>query len=223
MPSIIAVYDNEEISVPMGLETLGEFRRWFHTGNYPEKKRIDFIAGDVWIQPSQEGLLHNEICVQLLVTLGTWQRERKVISLLKSMRYTNLNTKLSTAPDLMYFSSESVKRHEVELRDGNDCVEVMGSPEIMVEVSSKFTYQRDTTVLRQQYWQAGVREYWLADSRKTPSLRILHRSGKQFSQPKEDAQGWQTSHVLQAKCKLNTEPGPAGTTRVTLEIKPSPQ
>lgn len=221
MPNITVAYEHEEISVPMGLSKLAEFRRWLRSGKYPEKKRIDFIAGDVWIQPSYERLLHNEPCMQLLVTLGNWQREKKEGSVLKSMRYTNLNAELSTVPDLMYFSSDSIKRHEVELPGGNDCVEVVGSPELLVEVSSKFTYQRDTTVLRQQYWQAGVKEYWIVDSRKTPNLTILKRGATQFLNVHNN-QGWLTSEVLQSKCCLVSS-SKDGSIDPLLNVKPIQQ
>jgi hypothetical protein len=55
---------------------------------------------------------------------------------------------------------------------------------------------KDTVVLRDLYWRAGIAEYWLADAR-TDSLAfdILRRGAKAYTSVRKQA-GWVRSSVF---------------------------
>jgi Uma2 family endonuclease len=51
------------------------------------------------------------------------------------------------------------------VQGGGDYIEILGSPDLVVEIVSDSSVRKDTTLLRDAYWKAGVREYWLFDAR----------------------------------------------------------
>ena len=59
---------------------------------------------------------------------------------------------------------------------------VGGEPDMVLEVVSDSSVHKDTVVLRQGYWQAGIREYWLVDARREPVyFDILRRTTKGYA------------------------------------------
>ena len=58
-------------------------------------------------------------------------------------------------PDLIFVSNERL--HFITNRN------VMGAPDLVVEVLSPSTERLDRTVKRERYAKFGVREYWIAD------------------------------------------------------------
>ena len=63
----------------------------------------------------------------------------------------------------IFVTDTSLENRDVKLMDGDATMEVEGSPEIIVEVISPTSVRKDQKTLRDKYWQAGVKEYWLAD------------------------------------------------------------
>ena len=73
-------------------------------------------------------------------------------------------------PDLLYISNE----RGAEILTAQH---VKGSPELIVEIGSPSTRQRDETIKRRLYERAGVSEYWVVDPdldvvRVFPSLEL---------------------------------------------------
>lgn len=136
-----------------------------------------------------------------------------------SMRFMHKRADLSSEPDVVFITDESLTDGTALVKDGDASLEIEGSPDLVVEIISPTSKYKDDEVLRKKYWQAGVKEYWIADSRKAPTLTILKRNGKKYVAGAADAQGWMRSSVLKAQCRLVTQPGPVATTRVNLELK----
>jgi Uma2 family endonuclease len=56
-------------------------------------------------------------------------------------------------------------------------VELLGTPDMVLEVISRTSVRKDTEVLRELYSRAGIPEYWLVDARgSTPSFEILEHT-----------------------------------------------
>ncbi len=69
------------------------------------------------------------------------------------------------------------------------------------------------------YWDAGVQEYWLVDSReKSFAFDILRRGPSKFLATRKH-QGWIKSQVFRHEFKLSKETTKHGVTRFTLEMR----
>jgi Uma2 family endonuclease len=98
-------------------------------------------------------------------------------------------------------------------------LELEGSPDMVLEVVSRSSVHKDTVVLRQAYWEAGVREYWLVDARSAPpSFDILRRTSRGYAAtPKRD--GWLESAVFGKSFRLVQGTSKLGHPVYTLEVR----
>jgi len=97
---------------------------------------------------------------------------------------TNLVADISGNPDGTFVSNKALAAERVRLVEGADegFVELEGSPDMVLEVVSRGSVHKDTVVLRDAYWEAGVREYWLVDARREPlTFDILRHTAKGFA------------------------------------------
>lgn len=211
---------DEVITVPKWVSNLRSFRRWFRSDTFPSDAKVVYYDGNIWVDQQMERALHTLIKTEIARMIGNWSKSNLPGSIYcDKLRFTNRKADLSCEPDVIFISDESLILGKVSLMDGDVSLEVEGSPEIIVEVISPTSVKKDEKTLREKYWEAGVQEYWLADSRKVPSLSILKRTARGFVTVKANAQGWLRSEVLGALCRLLSKPGPAATTKVELEMK----
>lgn len=84
---------------------------------------------------------------------------------------------------------------------------------------SRSSVHKDTRALREAYWQAGVREYWLIDARPDPlTFDILRHTPKGYrATPKKD--GWLRSAVFGKSFRLLRERDALGHPPFTLEVR----
>jgi len=80
-------------------------------------------------------------------------------------------------PDLLYISNERA----AEILTSKH---VTGSPELIIEIGSPSTRQRDETIKRRLYERSGVIEYWVVD-RELDVVRVYRRGGDRFDRPIE--------------------------------------
>src|SRR5439155_21384 len=105
-----------------------------------------------------------------------------------------------------------------EGKDGG-FVELQGSPDMVLEILSKSSEQKDKVILKQAYHEAGVREYWLVDARKEPiAFDVFRRTSKGFVRTaKQD--GWLKSTVFGRSFRLSVRAGLQGHPDYSLEVK----
>src|SRR5262249_33169407 len=75
-------------------------------------------------------------------------------------------------PDLLYISNEN--REHVLTRQ-----HVRGAPDLVIEIGSPGTRQRDDTIKRRLYERSGVIEYWVVDP-ELDLIRVYRRTGEAF-------------------------------------------
>jgi len=80
-------------------------------------------------------------------------------------------------PDLLYVSNERAG----ELLAGQH---VTGAPDLVIEIASPGTRQRDETIKRRRYEHFGVHEYWIVDP-EIDVIRIYRLEGERFARPIE--------------------------------------
>ena len=90
---------------------------------------------------------------------------------------------------------------------------------MVLEVVSRSSVQKDTRNLREDYWQAGVREYWLIDARPDPlTFDILRHTPRGYrAAPKKD--GWIRSAVFGKSFRLLRGITALGHPQFTLEVR----
>ena len=124
---------------------------------------------------------------------------------------------LSVEPDLVFIAHSAIESRRVTLVDSpsgrpGSYVEILGPPDLVLEVVSNSSVQKDTVRLLHDYHQAGVREYWLVDARAEDQLEFMigtsREQGFEKSPPRND--GYQKSNVLNASYRFERTRRPDG-------------
>ncbi len=213
-----------EIEVPFWVNDLDSFRRWVHSGELPEKLKVHFINGHVRMDIMGEAFSHNRVKLAVTFTLeGLVRVEKSGLVFVDGMLMTNDDAELGCEPDAMFISAESLASERVTFTQGETtgsvATEVVGSPDLVVEVVSPSSVVKDTEWLMSQYHEAGVSEYWLIDARREgePAFAIYRRTTKEFVAVRK-SRGWLKSPVFGKSFRLVcTEQ--FGLTDYVLEVK----
>ena len=118
-------------------------------------------------------------------------------------------------PDFAFVSHEAILSGRVTLTPKvnreNDFTEIVGPPDVIVEVRSDSSTRKDTVDLPADLFALGVTEYWLADARADlPALAIHVRGGDAFEPVAADADGFVASTVFGRSFRLETAVGRSG-------------
>jgi Uma2 family endonuclease len=194
----------ERIEVPMDLRCLADFRRWATSDGFPERGRIDYIAGRIDVDMSPEDLhTHGKLKIELVRVLSQRVKEDELGELYSDRtRVSCPEADLSVEPDVVFVSESSLDSGRVRLvpRTGGGAdryVELEGPPDLIVEIVSDASVRKDTERLPVAYYQAGVTEFWLIDARGADVLFHIHHPGPaQYEPTQTDADRYQHSPVL---------------------------
>lgn len=221
---VVLYTEDRQVSVPAWVDDVESFRRWSDSSSFPEEGRIDFVNGMVCLDMSKEQVfshvdVKSEInsVLRFLVKLG-----RRGRYFTDGAYFTNDATKLSVKPDGSFVSIESIERHRVQFRKGKKrgFTELLGVPDMLLEVVSDSSEQKDMVLLREEYARAGVREYWLIDARgEQLKFEILRLSSRGFVSVRPKGEGWIVSPVFGKSFRLLCETGDDGYPAFTLEVK----
>lgn len=213
-----------EIEVPFWVNDLDSFRRWVHSGELPEKLKVHFINGHVRMDIMGEAFSHNRVKLAVTFTLeGLVRVEKSGLLFIDGMLLTNDYAELGCEPDVMFVSAESLASERVTFSQGETtgavATEVVGSPDMVLEVVSPSSVVKDTEWLMSQYHDAGVSEYWLIDARGEgdPVFTIYRRAAKEFVAVRK-SRGWLKSPVFGKSFHL-TRTEQFGLTDYVLEVK----
>ena len=139
-------------------------------------KRHELIDGEHYVTPSPN-LKHQKISGNLHLLIRNWLEDHPI----GQIYYAPFDVIFSmfdvVEPDLLYMSNERAER---VLTHAN----VQGAPELVIEIGSKGTRQRDETIKRRLYERSGVSEYWVVDP-EIDVVRVYRRGAKGFERPIE--------------------------------------
>jgi Uma2 family endonuclease len=113
-----------------------------------------------------------------------------------------VDAQLCIEPDGMFVGDAAIKNQRVRLEDGEDSMEILGSPEVVLEVLSPASVPKDTVILRDLYWRVGIREYWLADPRGDDLAFDILRHGPRGYTAVRSLRGWLRSTVFRKSFRL---------------------
>jgi len=208
------------VRIPGWVKDLASFRRWARSGAFPDHGWISHLGGEIWVDLSMERAAHNQAkgavngaLTQLVQQedLGSYFSDRMLLA--------NDDADLSTEPDGMFVSHESIDRGKAILVEGDQALEVQGSPDMVLEVVSDSSVEKDLEVLFDLYWRAKIAEYWIIDVRgETPRFEINRRGPSKYGALRQQG-GWVRSRVFQRSFRLVRTVRPGKLSRFTLETR----
>jgi Uma2 family endonuclease len=213
----------EQVSIPDWVVDLESFRRWADADDFPEAGHIWFLKGEVWVDMSKEQVFtHVRVKTEFAGVLTPLTKsEKRGMFLTDGVMLSNDAAEISGNPDGTFVSYESLQLGRVAIVEGIEegYVELEGSPDMVLEVISRSSVHKDRVILRQAYWEAGIREYWIVDARKEPLLfDILRHTTKGYSAARKQ-DGWIKSSVFGKSFRLTQELDPLGHPAYTLSVR----
>lgn len=220
MTVVVLQQPRKALRVTERVTDLASFRRWAKSDDFPEQGRYSHLNGELWVDLSMERAGHNEVKNKIGSVLTLLSDENKTGRYFADrMLLTHVGAGLSTEPDGMFLSYDAQRAGSVRLRQGEDSLEVEGTPDMVLEVVSPTSLQKDTVVLRDLYWRAGVREYWLALPRgRNVVLDVLRYGPKGYVATRKDG-GWLKSAVFGRSFRLTRHTDPLGQPAYTLAVR----
>jgi Uma2 family endonuclease len=213
----------EDLTMPGWVQDLASFTRWIESDEFPEDGRIDYLAGEVWVDMCTEQVWsHNQVKTEFTVVLGTVAKQTGLGRFFQEgLRAEHPEAQLSVVPDGVFIlktTRETMRATMVERPKGG-ALRVAGSPDVVLEVLSDSSVRKDTAILRELYAKAGVPEYWLVDARKAPlTFEILRLTAKGYAATRK-REGWLNSTVLGKACRLVQRTDELGDPTFALEVR----
>jgi Uma2 family endonuclease len=221
MPTFLA--EDVHLDVPEWVSDLAAFRRWTDEPGFPEQGNIWWLCGKVWADMSQEQIFtHVDIKGEIYHVLKGIVRKSGLGRIyIDGLLLTNDAADLSGNPDATFISHHAIASGRVVLVEGKEegFTEALGSPEMVLEVVSKSSEEKDYTILTRAYHLAGIDEYWLVDAREDPlQFDILRRAAGKFV-PTRKQSGWLKSAVFGKSFRLVKKKDDSGNPEFILEVK----
>lgn len=203
-------------------KSLAAFREWAGDNDLPEKTRVDFYKGEVWVDMSREQVFaHGLLKTRIATAIDTLVQQGELgFYFCNGVLVTNEAADLSGNPDGTFVSADALTSGRVVLTEGAEhgFTELVGAVDMVLEVVSDSSVTKDNQTLREAYWEAGIAEYWIADGRgEEVTFDILRRGPKGYTQVRK-SDGWIKSGVFGKSFRLTRATGPAGHPTFTLEV-----
>lgn len=221
--TITFISESSQVVVPDWVVDLESFRRWADADDFPEDGRVCYLKGEVWVDMSkQQVFTHVQVKGGFYVVVGGLVKTEQLgLFLPDGARLSNEQADISVVPDAVFCATDTLRLERVRLLEGMEegYLELEGSPEMVLEVVSRSSVRKDTVTLRQAYWEAGVREYWLVDARREPlTFDILRYTARGYSATRKQG-GWIKSAVFGKSFRLTQEQNALGHPEYTLAVR----
>jgi Uma2 family endonuclease len=127
-----------------------------------ETERYELVEGELIAIPSNP-VWHQHVSRNLLVSLHRFLQVHDLGELYTAPLDIVLSNETVLQPDLMFISRQRAKI----IKENN----IQGAPDLVVEVLSPSTAQKDRELKKNLYGRFGVREYWIVDP-DTRSIQV---------------------------------------------------
>lgn len=136
--------------------------------NAPEDKRYELLDGELLMTPAPAEI-HQRISILLGWKLLQFVTENDLGRVYQAPFDVVLSDMDVVQPDLLFISN--ARAHIVTAAN------VQGAPDLVVEILSPSTAERDRTLKRRLYARHGVSEYWIVDTEAGSVEVLLLREG----------------------------------------------
>ncbi len=123
--------------------------------NTPDDKRYELLDGDLVVVPAPREV-HQRVSLRLSLLLGQLVMRTGIGHVYAAPFDVVLSDTDVVQPDLLFVSNE--RSHVIT--DEN----IQGAPDLVIEILSPSSANRDQTFKRSLYAKHGVKEYWLVDT-----------------------------------------------------------
>ena len=215
---------HEHFRIPDTVVDLESFRAWAKSKAFPARGRYSYFDDELWVDLMAEQLFtHNDVKMEFSDVLRRlFKKNRRGRFFGDRTQVTNVRAGLSTEPDgtvVLFQSLEEGRVQFVKSSSEKGYIEIEGVPDIVLEIVSKGSIQKDTVKLPVLYWKAGIPEYWLVDARgNRPVFDILKRGRNGYVAARKSA-GWVRSTVLAESFRLARTVDAAGNPEFTLTAR----
>lgn len=191
----------EPLPLPAWVRTHDQFLKWLETADIPEEWRVSFINGRIWVDTlSERAFAHNRIKTLIAGVIDPLVRaERLGVFFGDGMTFTSIPGGFTSVPDGMFITQATLDAGRVWLtgaKPDEEDTQLRGVPDLVIEVVSDHSADKDTAWLMSGYWNAGVPEYWLIDARKPPLRFTLYRRRAKGYVAARKTDGWARSDVF---------------------------
>jgi Uma2 family endonuclease len=213
------------LRIPRSAFSLNGFREWVLSDEFPEKLRVTYVDGEIYLDMSKEELqAHAFVKAEIARVLLNLNREMDLGRFcLDGVLISNEKAEVSNNPDAVFMSWENLEAGRVRLVEGKrkqgQLMEIEGSPDWVLEILNDSSEKKDMKKLRAAYWRAGITEYWLVDAREPEiHFQILHWRKKGYVAAPVSV-GRQHSRVFHGDFRLTRESSRLGLWEYTLEMR----
>lgn len=214
----------DELTIPTEIDQLEVFRAW--VGELGEDApRVHFSRGKVWIQVSpQDYFSHLRLVGAINARLELLAKELDLGEYWPDGGWlTNRQAGISIEPDgflVLWRTTESGAAQFVE-RPGKGPIELVGRGDMVLEVVSDSSFEKDTVQLVAGYAAAGFAEYWLVDGRVDPlSFRLLAlQPDGTYADVEPDREGFLASPVWGRRFRIEASSNRAGRPSYQLVVR----
>jgi Uma2 family endonuclease len=215
--------EDTKIAVPEWVRDIDSFRRWSDTDDFPQDRPVWWLNGEVWIDMTREQLYtHLMVKAEYYFQLTRLVKEGNLgMFVPDGLLLSNFAAKISGNPDGTFLSNETLRSDRICLLEGSrgGYTEIQGSPDMVLEVVSRSSVEKDYDQLRKAYWEADVREYWLVDARKEPLKFEIFRHAPRGYVATRKQDGWVKSAVFGKSFKLTQRKNDLGHPEFTLSVR----
>jgi Uma2 family endonuclease len=202
----IVLYD-DSVVIPDGINDLDAFRQWAHSDDFPEAGRICFLDGQVWVDMSKEQVFtHNQLKQEFNLVIGGLVKANRLGRFFPDgLLVTNDRAQLACRPDGTFVSHQTLKSGRVRLVEAEKggYLELAGTPDMVLEIVSSSSVEKDTITLPDLYWRTGIPEYWLVDARSARLQFDIFRHEPDGYAAVRKQGGWLKSQVFGRTFRLS--------------------
>jgi Uma2 family endonuclease len=212
-----------QLHVPGWVVDLESFRRWTDTEEFPERGNIWWLCGEVWADMSKEQIFsHLAAKMEFFRVLGNLAKgDCPGMVIPDGLLLSNYAADISGNPDATFLSEVTAKSDRVRLIEGKKggYVEIQGTPDMVLEVVSDSSEEKDTVKLMAGYWKAQVPEYWLVDARGEQTRFDIWKLGPNGYRRAASRHGWIASGVFGKSFRLVVQSDRTGRKTFTLDVR----
>ncbi len=219
-----AIVINGELRLPANLTTLDAFRQWARSEDCPEKGRFAFLAGVLWVEVAMEQFYtHNQVKEAIGRRLGNLVEGADLGRYAPGgMLLSYPPTGLSTMPDGLFVSYDAFRTGKVKQVPGatmKGVIELEGVPEMVLEVVSASSVEKDLVTLPDLYFKTGIPEFWRVDARDALRFEVFRWTSAGYASTQRP-DGWWRSDIFNRDFLFVQGTDPIGMPRFTLQARP---